>query len=540
MKKFIGKILAAALSLTTALSALTFPTAAETQFETAQQAVDNIRVGWNLGNALDSNGEWIEQWTEGKTSDYETAWGNPVTTKELITAVKAAGFNAVRIPVTWYQHIDSKGNIDSDWLKRVNEVVDYVISQDMYCVVNVHHDAGSAGWLEASTESYSANAEKFAGLWKNIAERFKDYGEKLIFEAYNEILDANDSWTETNVSSAYDAANEFNQLFVDTVRSTGGNNAERNLMVETYSASCSAKTLNGFVLPNDSAKNHLIVQVHNYDPMTFTHSDEAVTWTETTDTWGTNAEKSYLDSVMTSLESFSKKIGAPVVVGEFGAAFKDNDTVRAEYAEYFVGSAYNHGIKCFWWDTQDFGLFDRDLAICTHKKVVTAMMNVVPEPETDNGNNAADNDITENTITIPTELANKIGGTITAVVEVSSDESNKSMTFDVGSGSTGKFATLLKYDSSAEKAEYIAVTKIDGSSVVLNAADAGIYFLVVDNETKLVGDLNNDGIVNAMDAAQILKNIVSSVAGTYKSDFNGDGNTNALDASDILKFVIAA
>ncbi|MBQ7782696.1 MAG: cellulase family glycosylhydrolase [Oscillospiraceae bacterium] len=126
------------------------PSVSAAKSETADAAVSAMTAGWNLGNTLDSCGEWIGLYTQGLPSDYETAWGNPITQKKMITAVKNAGFNSVRVPVTWSEHIDDKGNIDKKWLDRVQETVDYVISQDMYCILNVHHDAGSDCWLEAS------------------------------------------------------------------------------------------------------------------------------------------------------------------------------------------------------------------------------------------------------------------------------------------------------------------------------------------------------------------------------------------------------
>ena len=230
LKKAISAVICAAMLFT----ALAVPAEAAEPIETAEKAVEAINAGWNLGNALDSCGEWIGLYTDGKPSSYETAWGNPVTAKKLITAVKKAGFNAVRVPVTWAEHIDDSGNIDKEWLDRVQEVVDYVLSQDMYCILNVHHDAGADGWLEASAECYKKNSKKFAALWKNIALRFRDCGGKLIFEGFNEMLDSNNSWTDAKANDAYTAVNDFNQLFVDTGRKTGVNNAERNRMVQVY------------------------------------------------------------------------------------------------------------------------------------------------------------------------------------------------------------------------------------------------------------------------------------------------------------------
>ncbi|MGN0638923.1 MAG: cellulase family glycosylhydrolase [Huintestinicola sp.] len=378
LKKAISALIAAAMLLT----ATAVPAGAAKPIETAEEAVTAINAGWNLGNTLDSCGEWIGLYTDGKPSSYETAWGNPTASKKLIAAVKKAGFNAVRVPVTWAEHIDDSGNIDKEWFDRVQEVVDYVISQDMYCVLNVHHDAGADGWLEASAECYRKNSKKFAALWKNIALRFKDYGEKLIFEGFNEMLDSENSWTDARTKDAYKAVNDFNQLFVDTVRKTGGNNAERNLMVQVYSGSCSEKALAGFVLPDDTAKDHLIIHTHNYDPQGFTASD--ATWTTMTDKWGTDPEKAYFDKLFSRLDSFAKKQGAPLVIGEFGADFKDNNSSRKLYAEYFVSAAAKHGIKCFWWDTGNMALFDREKCTVTHPEIVKALTKYsVPEKSAD-------------------------------------------------------------------------------------------------------------------------------------------------------------
>lgn len=366
LKKAAALLLCSVISISAAVSVK-----AEETFENAETAVSNITTGWNLGNTLDSCGEWIGLYTQGKPQDYETAWGNPVTTRELITAVKKSGFNAVRVPVTWAEHIGEDGSINEEWLNRVQEVVDYVISQDIYCILNVHHDAGSDGWLEASESCFKISSNRFSGLWKNIAVRFRDYGDRLIFESFNEILDSRNSWNNSQDSGAYKAVNSFNQLFVDTVRATGGNNAKRNLMVQVYSASSSDKTLEAFSLPKDSAEGHLIIQIHNYDPAGFTSS--SATWTTMTDTWGSEAEKQYFEQLFDTLKKFSEKQGAPLVIGEFGAEYKGNESSRELYAEYFVSSAAQRGIKCFWWDTGEMALFDRSSASVKYPKIVKAL-----------------------------------------------------------------------------------------------------------------------------------------------------------------------
>ena len=250
MKKALVVIFAAVICI--AVGAAVFAVTAN-RFENALQAADNIVVGWNLGNTLESNGEWIGLYTDGKPENYETAWGNPVTTHELIAAVKAAGFNAVRVPVTWYEHIGDNGEIDPEWLLRVQQVVDMVIQQDMYCVLNVHHDSGG-GWLRATPECYAGYSDEFENLWVNIAAYFRDYGDKLIFEGFNEMLDRDGHWGGAGSAEEYKAHNGFNQLFVDAVRSTGGNNKQRNLMVQIYSGVCGDGAFDNFILPADTAR----------------------------------------------------------------------------------------------------------------------------------------------------------------------------------------------------------------------------------------------------------------------------------------------
>ncbi len=342
-------------------------------FENAVQAVDNIKVGWNLGNTLESNGEWIGLYTDGKPENYETAWGNPVTTPELIASVKKSGFNAMRIPVTWYEHIDESGAIDSDWLTRVQQVVDYVIQQDMYCVINVHHDAGG-GWLRATPECYNEKSAEFELLWRNIAEHFKDYDEKLIFEGFNEMLDREGHWGGAGSTEEYKAHNDFNQLFVDTVRATGGNNSKRNLMVQIYSGVCGDGAFENFILPDDTVEGHLIIQVHNYDPQPFTWT--SVDYTEPTDQWGSDSDRENVKKLFMKLSEFSEFHNTPLIIGECGADYKENEEARKAYVEYYFSCANENGIKCFWWDTGAMSMFDRNTCTEIYPDIIDIIMNI--------------------------------------------------------------------------------------------------------------------------------------------------------------------
>lgn len=423
-----------------------------TQFS-ADKAVSNITAGWNLGNALDSTGDWIAKYSGGKPERYETAWGNPVTTKALITEVKSAGFNAVRVPVTWADHIDKKGSINKEWLDRVQEVADYVISQDMYCILNVHHDAGADGWLEASAECYKTESAKFEALWNNIAVRFKNYGEKLIFEGFNEMLDKNNSWTEPKASDAYKAVNDFNALFVKTVRASGGNNSQRNLMLQVYSAGCSEKTLAGFELPKDTAGSHLIVQVHNYDPQGFTAND--ATWTKMTDKWGSAAEKQYFDKLFARLGAFSEKQGVPLVVGEFGANYKENESSRKAYAEYFVSAAAKYGIKCFWWDTGEMALFDRSSAKVRYPDIVKALTSQVTAPQSS-----------------PAESAARLAAPV-----VNAKVSGNKVTFRWDKIDGAERYRVYRYDTSSKK--YVRVKTVTGTVCTVKDLKSGSYRFIV-------------------------------------------------------------
>ena len=326
-------------------------TAFAQDFETATQAVANMKLGWNLGNTLDSNSGdvnnmWIEAWTSRTPSDYEKAWGQPITKPELMKMMKEAGFNAIRVPVTWYPHMEAtfssvKWNnatqsltawdrdgddigtkIQAAWMKRVHEVVDYVIGQGMYCILNIHHDtgAGNTAWLVASEQDYAGQKERFEAVWKQIAEEFRDYDEHLLFEGYNEMLDPYDSWcfssfaTPKNydaavATSAYNAINAYAQSFVDVVRSTGGNNAQRNLIVSTYGACSGSGTWNSHLQdplkqmkrPADSVEGHIIFEIHSY-----------------LDVKSLASAKNEVNQMIRDAKNNLVSKGAPVIFGEWG------------------------------------------------------------------------------------------------------------------------------------------------------------------------------------------------------------------------------
>ncbi len=350
--------------------------------ETATEAVMNMGVGWNLGNTLDAHkasgkdfsvaSYWGQQGV-----DSETYWGQPLTKPELFAMMKKAGFGAIRVPVTWYNHMDKDGKVDAAWMKRVHQVVDYVLDNGLYCIVNVHHDTGADGdshtsWIKAGEDSYNLNKERYEGLWKQIAEEFKDYGKELLFESYNEMLDKYNSWcfatfaasgqyNATDAASAYKGLNGYAQSFVDVVRATGGNNATRNLVINTYAAANGYGTWNTHLkepltkmqMPQGEArKGHIIFEVHTYPALTKTSGT-----TEVSRSW--SEIKSEVDGMIKVLKDNLVSKGGPVIFGEWGTSNVDKGTGKTDYdvrrelmlqfAEYFVQQTKAAGMGTFFW-----------------------------------------------------------------------------------------------------------------------------------------------------------------------------------------------
>lgn len=314
-------------------------------FRSAAEIVDAINVGWCLGNSLDcydSNHEKVSN---------ETSWGNIKITEEIIMSVKNAGFNAIRIPVTWDEHMD--GNvIQTEWLDRVQEVVDYAYNNDMFVILNMHHD--DYIWFNPTESEYSQNSQKLCAIWEQISERFKDYDDRLLFEGMNEprTIDSENEWMG-GTSEERAIINKYEQDFVDTVRSSGGNNAERTLIITSYAASAETVAIDDIIVPDD---NNIIVSVHYYAPWKYSEGIEISF---------TNEGKSELDNKFAELKEKFVDKGIPVIIGEFGCVNASDNATRSEYYNYYLSSAKNNGIKCFIWDNgksageSSFGILNR-------------------------------------------------------------------------------------------------------------------------------------------------------------------------------------
>lgn len=318
---------------------------------TSQQLVEDMTFGWNLGNTLDvcqadrdGDGKINEHVEAGEKVD-ETLWGNPKATKDLFTSLKKNGVNAVRIPVTWRDHMDSNGNIDREWMDRVQQVVDYAYSQGMYVIINVHHDGGGdpkfGAWIiEESQKDYNTFLKKYKNIWKQIAERFKNYSDYLIFESMNEV--GFDTLYNKNKADAYNLINKINQDFVDIIRATGGNNAKRHLLIAGYYTDIERTCDSLYKMPDDKA-GRCILSVHYYTPWDFCTCDRK-------HTWGTNSEVWQMETLIGKMKKNFVDKGIPVIIGEYAASGSDLSSCIF-FIEKLNKLCSDYGIATFIWDS---------------------------------------------------------------------------------------------------------------------------------------------------------------------------------------------
>lgn len=318
---------------------------------TSQQLVEDMTFGWNLGNTLDvcqadrdGDGKVNEHVEAGEKVD-ETLWGNPKATKDLFTSLKKNGVNAVRIPVTWRDHMDSNGNIDREWMDRVQQVVDYAYSQGMYVIINVHHDGGGdpkfGAWIiEESQKDYNTFLKKYKNVWKQIAERFKNYSDYLIFESMNEV--GFDTLYNKNKADAYNLINKINQDFVDIIRATGGNNAKRHLLIAGYYTDIERTCDSLYEMPDDKA-GRCILSVHYYTPWDFCTCDIK-------HTWGTKSEVRQMETLIGKMKKNFVDKGIPVIIGEYAASGSDLSSCIF-FIEKLNKLCSDYGIATFIWDS---------------------------------------------------------------------------------------------------------------------------------------------------------------------------------------------
>ena len=331
------------------------------QIPTAMETAKNMGMGINLGNtmeAYDASGcekvtyEWIPTVGDNRPVDYETCWGAVETTQEVINGMKAEGFDTVRIPVFWGNMMENDGTytINSEYIGRVREIVDYCCNAGLYAVINIHH----FDEFIIRRNSTEKCAEIFTRLWTQIADYFKDYPYTVVFEGYNEYLggnqfDENGNLAELNETDGYRMVNTLNQTFVDAVRATGGKNAERVLIVSGYWTNIDKTTSTEFVMPADTVSDRLMVSVH--------YVDNAMYWSNQI---GGTSWVSYIDDQIGKLRTAFTEKNIPVFIGEtsvnYPAGNFDRNPVYADSSicvDYVLRTLLINGFVPVIWDTND-------------------------------------------------------------------------------------------------------------------------------------------------------------------------------------------
>lgn len=358
-KQATARTLAAALTITTCLQGGVFPAYAESYGKngvirenmTSQQIVEDMGLGYNIGNTFDSIGSWI---TIDDPWEYQRAWNNDPVSKHFIQKVHQAGFKSIRLPVSWAKWIDGNNQIDPGYMSAVQTVVDWCMEEDMYVILNIHHDSGAAdnSWVRNIVTDFDGISQKYAAVWTQIANNFAGYGDHLIFEGMNEV----EFPAASNKSRQYELLNHLNQLFVDTVRSTGGNNARRHLLIPGFNTDIKQTCDRRYQMPNDPA-GHCILSIHYYSPSPFAVAEHNVDWCEPVTTWGSEEDiKAVRDHFDTLASHFLSK-GVPVIIGEYGVLTEDNkekDSIHA-YVKRIPELVMEYGMCPVLWDTSNAG-----------------------------------------------------------------------------------------------------------------------------------------------------------------------------------------
>ncbi|MBQ8942753.1 MAG: cellulase family glycosylhydrolase [Firmicutes bacterium] len=507
------------------------------------QIVKNMRLGWNLGNTFDSYGGGSDPDTA------ETYWVHVKTDKQMIDDIKAQGFNAVRIPVTWYEKVNN-GKINADWLARVKEVVDYCIEDDMYVILNTHHEEGYIVPTYAKADSSEAYLRN---LWSQIAPYFKDYDEHLVFETLNEPRITGDASEWTNgTEETRSVINRLNKAALEEIRKSGGNNSERLVMCPGNAASIPAST--GFELPDDE---NIALSVHHYAPYGFAMDKDGTKY------WGSEEDKTALDSELKGLYNRFVSKGVPVIIGEMGATDKMNTSARETWAKFYAQTAKSYGITCFVWDNnvittdendcrEHYGLYNRNSHTWYYQSIAKAFSDGVNAavPYTGGTSDPYTLVLFDRTVSLtgwdnesvgdPPEL--KEGYYIT--VKYSGDAPNlvfQNYTID------GEWNTIQPEKTENGVAYYSYNDIVNGcragyakqNKMYVSAKGSSLSFSEVCVVTPhKTGDVSGDGKVNGTDAKIILldiSNIRKMLASDLLADIDGSGNVNLLDVIKALK-----
>jgi len=347
--------------LTSLLIAVSAAYSADMRDITTMQLVKDMGLGINLGNTFESTGDWIGGTT---VNDYETAWGSPTVTKAMIDGYAAAGFKTVRIPVAWSNLMTGKQaggtyTISPALLNRVEEVVNWVLENNMYAIINIHWDGG---WWENFPTDSAECMSRYTIMWTQISGKFKNHSDYLVFESLNEEGVWDDVWyiwrngdDMAAKARAYGILNVINQTFTNLIRASGGNNANRHLLIAGYATNIDRTVDDMFQMPNDP-QSRQAVSVHYYDPFGFTHAPLDNSWSSWAPLrleWGTEQDISQLNTEMDKLKTRFVNNGIPVIIGEYGVA--EHGRPEGEIRKYtlaIAAAAYERNMCPVLWDVQ--------------------------------------------------------------------------------------------------------------------------------------------------------------------------------------------
>lgn len=561
---------------------------------TTMELVHDMGIGINLGNTMEACGDWI---SGDSVSSYETAWGSPVITQEMIQGYANAGFGVLRIPVAWSNLMvqDGKYQINPELSARVKQIADWTIDAGMYAIINIHWDNG---WVNTFPENETECMKRYETMWKQICEEFKDYSDYLMFESQNEELGWETVWNKwagnNGKEESYALVNKINQKFVDVVRSSGGNNDERHLLISGYNTGIDVTCDSLFKMPDDPA-DRCAVSVHYYSPSTFAILEEDADWGKCQSTWGTDAEYQSLKNEMEMMKTTFVDKGIPVIIGEYGCPTKNKEPESVmRFLTSVCKEAYTRGMCPVLWDTPG-GRYDRieckmaDSEL--NKNLCEIAGSTIKTPESDGteavtysvsdlkknsngeyiiplGSNAKN--LQKAIITVDVKSSENSGwycggGALTfdSVKNKSTGEtfwSNKSFNYSGGDTKLlvnfdGKFAdsegnefdadinctqaNLVDWWHSSEKYPE------GGDDVSVEFKEITLYFKSSAVSQKIAGDANCDGVVDIADVVIVKYYLLNPVRyaiseqGIANADVQGNGNgLNANDAVMIQQYIL--
>ena len=321
--------------------------------KTTLQITREMGIGINLGNTMESHGEWIWTYGDHTPQSYETAWGSPVITQKMIQGIKKEGFGVMRLPVHWFNMMGDNYTINPEYVKRVKQIVDWAMAAKLFVILNIHHDEND--FFKNFPTKTEETIKNFKRIWTQVADAFKNYDDHLMFESLNEEAcwdSVYNEWSGTiyDKIKVFDLNYQLNQAFIDVIRSSGGNNKERHLLLAGYCTDVKKTCDPLYRLPKDPM-NRYAISMHYYTPSNFCIITEDQEWGKARSTWGTSADMDELNEHLDLIKKTYINKGIPVILGEYGATITNKEYSSVKNFLYSVcKGAYDRQILPILWD----------------------------------------------------------------------------------------------------------------------------------------------------------------------------------------------